>query len=64
MAVRLRRRPSPLLQIDRNSPISSDHPRAQILVTLAGLRPSNAAYLLIYLLIRPRGVERATRQAR
>lgn len=57
MAVRPRRRPSPLLQLDRNNPISSDHPRAPILLTLAGLRPSNAAYLLTCLLIRPRGVE-------
>ncbi len=57
MAVRPPRHPSPLLQTDRNSQISSDHPRAPILLILGGLRLSNAAYLLTCLLVQPREVE-------
>ena len=57
MADRPPRRPSPLLQTDRNSQIFSAHPQGPILLTLAGLRPSNAAYLLTCLLIRPREAE-------
>lgn len=57
MAVLPPRRASPLLQTDLNSQSSSGHPQAPILLILAGLRPSNAAYLLTYLLMRPRAVE-------